>query len=149
MFRKNVLSFTTYMGQSPSWEANSAIVSQSVTQSLKPVSKSTIHSVSQYLDQLFYLDNVSEWIIQVVRNIQWSLRWQHFFPLQLWLTFTREARLYIRLRILKMLQNLFTFTYIRVKLLGMFLLLASCNEFAGTPMEAPYESSITRAAYRG
>jgi low temperature requirement protein LtrA len=50
---------------------------------------------------------------------------------------------------LKCYTNLFTLTHIRVELLGMFLLLASCNEFAGTPMEAPYDSSITRAAYRG
>jgi hypothetical protein len=33
--------------------------------------------------------------------------------------------------------------------LRMIPFLVSCNEFAGTPMQAPLNSSITRTAYRG
>jgi hypothetical protein len=36
-----------------------------------------------------------------------------------------------------------------IQRLGVFPFLASRNEFAGTPVEAPRDGSITRAAYRG
>jgi hypothetical protein len=44
---------------------------------------------------------------------------------------------------------MFNVVYLYIKRLGMFRLLDSCNELAGTPMDAPLDGSVTRAAFSG